>query len=148
MDNSFSVITISYNDEKGVVEYLNSIVSQTLPPNEIVVVDGGSKDSTTKLVTEFANTIAIPLRLICKGRLNIAEAFNLGIKEASNNYVLITCIGNSFSRTMCEDLYSRILETGADATYGLLLGVDKGAFSRNYNNAFIKKGQNILFLGE
>ena len=142
--NLSSVITTSFNDEKGVVDYLKSIVSQTLPPNEIVVVDGGSKDSTIKLVTEFAHNSAIPLRLICGEKLNIAEAFNVGIKSAKNQYVLISCIGNEFSSSMCEDLFTKIIESGADATYGLLFGINKGRFSRSYNMAFIGNGQNIM----
>lgn len=144
MNNCFSVITTSFNDEKGVVDYLNSIVSQTLPPNEIVVVDGGSKDSTIRLVTEYAAKSSVPVRLICDGRLNIAEAFNMGIRNAKNQYVLISCIGNRFSPSMCEDLFSKIIESGADATYGLLLGINKGDFSMYYNIAFIGDGQDIM----
>lgn len=144
MNNNFSVITTSFNDEKGVVDFLNSIVSQTLPPNEIVVVDGGSKDSTIRLVTEYAAQSTVPVRLICEGRLNIAEAFNIGIRSAKNQYVLISCIGNKFSLSMCEDLFTTIIESGADATYGLLLGIDKGSFSRCYNIVFIGNGQNIM----
>lgn len=144
MNHHFSVITTSFNDEPGVEAYLEAIINQTLPPSEIIIVDGGSKDKTCQKIKDYTPKTSIPILLVEDGRLNIAEAFNIGIRKAHNDYILISCMGNSFSLTMCEDLFNKIKETNADASYGLLLGIDRGDFSKLYNRAFIEKGGNPI----
>lgn len=142
--HSFSVITTSYNDEPRVEAYIDAITNQTLPPSEIIIVDGGSKDKTCQILKNLIPKTSIPICIVEDGRLNIAEAFNLGIKRAHYDYIVISCMGNGFSKTMCEDLYTKIQETNSDSSYGLLLGVDRGHFSKLYNRAFIKKGGNPI----
>ena len=144
MNNNFSVITTSFNDEQKVEAYLDAIITQTLPPSEIVIVDGGSKDNTCQIIRDFIPKTSIPILLVEDGRLNIAEAFNIGIKKAHTDYILISCMGNEFSITMCEDLYNKIKETDADSSYGFLLGIDRGHFSKLYNRAFIQKDGNPI----
>lgn len=144
MNNNFSVITTSYNDESNVEAYLDAIINQTLPPSEIVIVDGGSKDNTCQIIKDYIPKTSIPILLVEDGRLNIAEAFNIGIRKAHSGYILISCMGNKFSLTMCEDLFNKIKETDADSSYGLLFGIDSGNFSKLYNRAFIKKGGNPI----
>ncbi|MBM3709909.1 MAG: glycosyltransferase [Actinobacteria bacterium] len=48
-----SFITTVFNEEKSVLLFLESLVSQTLMPEEIVVVDGGSSDNTLNLIIEY-----------------------------------------------------------------------------------------------
>lgn len=145
MGHKFSVVTTCFNDSSQILSYLDSIVNQSLPPSEIVVVDGGSKDNTKELVELYSKRSSVPIQFICRGRLNIAEAFNIGVKSIKAQYVLISCIGNKFSPTMCEDLYNKIIATKADAAYGLLVGINRGTFSCCYNNAFIgSKGLDVM----
>ena len=140
----FTVITTAFNDNKNVRKYLDSMCSQSLMPSEIIVVDGGSQDNTCQLIREYALKAPVKVRCIQDGRLNIAEAFNIGIRETSTDYLIITCMGNSFSNTMCEDLYNEITSSKSDAAYGLLFGVTQGKFSELYNRVFIKKTGNAI----
>ncbi len=48
-----SVIIPTYNSEEAIEECLLSMVNQTYKPFEIIVVDGGSSDSTVKIVKKF-----------------------------------------------------------------------------------------------
>ncbi|NOX60915.1 MAG: glycosyltransferase, partial [Chloroflexi bacterium] len=41
-----SLIATVYNEGAAIRKLLDSIVAQTLPPDEIVIVDGGSTDDT------------------------------------------------------------------------------------------------------
>ncbi|MBC7334070.1 MAG: glycosyltransferase, partial [Actinobacteria bacterium] len=48
-----SFITTVYNEEKSVIPFLESLFSQEVLPEEVVIVDGGSNDSTLRLILNF-----------------------------------------------------------------------------------------------
>lgn len=50
-----SVVIPLFNGEKWVQEALDSVLDQTLCPNEILVVDDGSTDASRSIVKEFSN---------------------------------------------------------------------------------------------
>ena len=52
---SISVAICTYNGEKYLHEQINSILSQTVTPNEIVVCDDGSTDRTLEILAEHSN---------------------------------------------------------------------------------------------
>lgn len=142
-----TVITTCYNDAAGIKKYLTNICSQTIQPQEIIIVDGGSKDNTIELIEEYKNNNpSIPIRIIQDGRLNIAQGFNLGIKNAKTELVCLTCIGNNFTNDMLIKLCNGIESGNYDACYGRMIGIDKGKFSHMYNECFVggSKGLPIM----
>ena len=50
-----SVVVCTYNGEKFLAEQLQSILDQTHPPDDIIVSDDGSSDSTLEIVAEFSS---------------------------------------------------------------------------------------------
>ena len=48
-----SVITATYNSEKTLRDTLDSILSQTYPDIESIIVDGASKDGTMDIIHEY-----------------------------------------------------------------------------------------------
>lgn len=50
---TISVVIATYNGERFIREQLNSILTQTLLPNEIIVSDDGSTDSTWVILEEY-----------------------------------------------------------------------------------------------
>lgn len=50
-----SVAIATYNGEKYIAEQIDSILKQTIVPDEIVISDDGSKDSTADIIREIAN---------------------------------------------------------------------------------------------
>ena len=57
MTFQFSVAIPSYNAARHIGETLNSILGQTLPPAEIIVVDDGSTDDTAKIIKNFGDRV-------------------------------------------------------------------------------------------
>ena len=51
---NFGIIIPAYNEEKSIVLTLQSLVSQTFVPYQIIVVDDASTDNTAQLVSEMA----------------------------------------------------------------------------------------------
>jgi glycosyltransferase involved in cell wall biosynthesis len=59
---SISVALCTYNGEKYLREQLSSIAAQTRLPDEMVICDDGSADSTAEIIEEFARTAPFPVR--------------------------------------------------------------------------------------
>ena len=77
-----SVITVVKNGERYLAEALQSILNQTLPPCEIILVDGQSTDRTAEIARSFAG-----LRYLCQQDQGLANARNLGIAAAQGELV-------------------------------------------------------------
>ena len=63
MHAKFSVAMCTYNGTRFVAEQLASIAAQTRPPDELVVCDDRSTDSTPEHIREFARSAPFPVRL-------------------------------------------------------------------------------------
>mgnify|MGYP001076639977 CR=1 FL=1 len=85
-----SVVIPLYNKESTIVKCLNSVTSQTLLPNEIIIINDGSTDSSAKLVeTIIANHLHLDIKLIDQVNKGVSQARNLGIKTAKNELIAL-----------------------------------------------------------
>lgn len=135
--NEVSVITTSFNDAKNIIGYLDNICSQSILPNEIIIADGGSTDDTIAIIEAYKSKTNVPIRVLQKGRLNIAQGFNLGITKSNTKLVCLTCIGNSFPNDMLANLLVGYKESPCDACYGKMVGKANGKISELYNKCFV-----------
>ncbi len=78
---SYSVIIPTYNRSALVKQAIESVLAQTLKPNEIIVVDDGSTDSTYKTLKKYDITY-----IKTKNR-GVSSARNLGIKRANSKWI-------------------------------------------------------------
>lgn len=86
-----SVITINYNNDKGLEKTLESTVSQTFPDFEIIVIDGGSTDRSVEVIKKYAGRIAAWVSEKDRG---IYHAMNKGIGKATGEYCLFLNSGD------------------------------------------------------
>lgn len=86
---SVSVIIPTRNASTTVVSALESVVKQTYPIQEIIVVDNVSKDNSRGLVLAFSKKSKIPVRLIKQERdKGVSSSNNLGTKNAKSDLVV------------------------------------------------------------
>ncbi len=134
---SFSVVMTVYNDEKKIVACLNEISAQTMKPNEVVIVDGGSKDSTCRLIQEYGCS-HINIRLITGGRYTISQGLNMAIKAIQTDYVAIMAVGNHYDPCYLKRIVHKMEENPkADGVYGTVIGTHKNRFERLYSSVFV-----------
>lgn len=76
-----SVVLLTKNSATTVKKTLESIINQTQKPDEIVVVDGNSKDDTQDIVKQY------PIKLITEPGLGFGHARNLGVKNAEGDII-------------------------------------------------------------
>ena len=87
MTDKISVIIITRNRAKMLSRCLSSLVSQTIIPDEVVVVDNASEDNTKKVILSFKNKL--PIRYVYESRIGIPYARNKGIKVAHGSIILM-----------------------------------------------------------
>jgi GT2 family glycosyltransferase len=84
---SISVVIPAYNAEAFIVRTLDSVERQSLQPDEVIVVDDGSQDSTAILVNDFSASSTLKIRLVTQTNQGSASARNLGIEISTGELI-------------------------------------------------------------
>lgn len=79
-----SIVTVCYNSAATIRDTIESVLSQTYPNIEYIVVDGASKDGTMRVVKEYAEKIE---KVISEPDEGIYDAMNKGIQAASGDVI-------------------------------------------------------------
>lgn len=80
----FSIVIPTYNRAILLSRTISSILKQTYPDFEIIIVDDGSTDDTIKVIYEFKNP---NIKYFKTENSGVAHARNYGIKKASGKYI-------------------------------------------------------------
>jgi glycosyltransferase involved in cell wall biosynthesis len=84
-DIKVSVVIPTYNREKTISYCLKSVLAQTYPVHEIIIVDDGSKDNTVAIVKTFDDSRIKLIQLPCNQGAQAAR--NAGIRAATGDYI-------------------------------------------------------------
>lgn len=105
MENKISVIVPVYNKESYLKKCIGSIVNQTYPNLEILIINDGSTDSSENICNEFAKKDE-RIRLISTENRGAARARNYGIECSSGKYLSFIdaddFINNKYYETMLK----------------------------------------------
>jgi glycosyltransferase involved in cell wall biosynthesis len=82
-----SVIIPVYNGERFLAEALQSVLAQTLPPDEVIVVDDGSNDRTAQIVAEAAAQAAVSFQYVYQANQGSAAARSHGVRLARSELI-------------------------------------------------------------
>lgn len=84
---TIDVIIPAYNAEKFIERTLQSVVSQTYPPEKIIIVNDGSTDKTVEIVEEFIKKESIPIVLVSQINKGPNCARNAGLTHSDSEFV-------------------------------------------------------------
>lgn len=79
-----SIITVAYNSAATIEETIQSVISQSYPHKEYIIVDGASTDNTMEIVNKYKDHID---RIISEPDRGISDAFNKGIALATGDLI-------------------------------------------------------------
>lgn len=101
-----SVITVNYNNKKGLEATINSVISQKYLDFEFIIVDGNSNDGSKDIIYKKRNYIT---KWISEPDSGIYNAMNKGVKMSTGDYLIFMNSGDEFYDTQVLDKIAKVL---------------------------------------
>lgn len=120
-----SVCITVFNEEKNINKLLNSLLSQTKVPDQIIIVDGGSTDKTIQKIEKYKK-----VRLIISKGASIAKGRNLAVKNAKYSIIAMTDAG-----CVCEKHWLERITKSFSKNADIIAGFYKMTGSLNFQKA-------------
>lgn len=103
---TFSIITVTYNAGKVLEPTIRSVVEQTYPQVEYIIVDGASKDNTLAVVEKYRAGVTT---LVSEPDRGLYDAMNKGLRLATGHYVCFLNAGDRlYAPTTLEQMVCSI----------------------------------------
>ena len=115
---AISILIPAYDSGPYIGRCLESVINQTFPDIEIVVVDDGSSDNTAEVLREYSERdprIKVIRHLENSG---VFWARKTCIEASSGDYLMFVDSDDVLKAHACEKLYSEALRTGSDLVKG------------------------------
>ena len=103
MPKSVSVVIPTYNYGRFVADAIRSVLDQTRPPSEIIVVDDGSTDETAAVVKAFGEAV----RYVRQDNAGVCAARNRGVSESTSELVAFLDADDIWEPTNLEKQVAR-----------------------------------------
>lgn len=130
-----SLVVPVRNEEESIEQLIASILQQTLAPDEVILVDGGSTDRTVEIVERFA--IENPhFRLIKTSGASPGIGRNIGIDAARSEWIALTDAGIWLEPDWLSQL-ARVATAETDFIYGYVETVMDNSFDKCATLAYI-----------
>ena len=100
------VIIPAFNEERFIARAIESVLSQTVMPGQIVVIDDGSTDNTAAVVMQYASD---GVEYIYQDNGGSASARNTGIRAARGKYIGFLDADDEWKEHLVSDV-KRIFE--------------------------------------
>ncbi len=107
-----SVIIPAYNAENYIKKCIDSLVFQTYPNVEIVVINDGSTDNTAEILGSYDN-----INVIQSKQNGVSSARNKGLEAATGEYIMFLDSDDYFDTDAIEKLVNLAETHGADVVH-------------------------------
>ena len=108
-----SIVVPIYNMEKYLDKCINSIINQTYKNIEIILVDDGSTDKSSKIINKYKK-LDKRIKAYYKKNGGLSDARNYGIDKATGEYIGFIDSDDYIEKNMYETLYNNIIKYNAD----------------------------------
>lgn len=118
-----SIITSVYNNKETIEDAIKSVLSQTFPNIEYIVVDGASSDGTVEIIKKYENRIS---KFVSEKDKGIYDGLNRGIELATGDIIGFLHSDDIYTdENIISEVISSFLNNETDSIYGDLVYVDK-----------------------
>jgi glycosyltransferase involved in cell wall biosynthesis len=138
-----SIVIPTYNKSALLTYTLDSLMTQSVDYRllEIIVVDDGSTDSTTRIIRAYKNKMHIKYFYQEDKGYRVATARNVGIENASSDIVILMDSGVILNTTCIDDyIQSYRFDQEPAAMIGYVYGLDQENATGGYRQDYIEAG--------
>ena len=89
----YSIITVNLNNATGLEDTINSVIKQTCPDYEYLIIDGGSTDNSKAIIEKYKDKINF---WVTEPDNGIFNAMNKGITASKGDYLIFMNSGDCF----------------------------------------------------
>jgi cellulose synthase/poly-beta-1,6-N-acetylglucosamine synthase-like glycosyltransferase len=118
---SVAVIATVLNEGAELASWLSGLERQTLPPDEVIIVDGGSRDDTLRQLRAWSPPFEV--HIVCAHCVSISAGRNLAISAATSDIVAVTDAGTVAAADWLEHLVEPFVDPEIDVVAGGFLPV-------------------------
>ena len=106
-----SIIVPMYNAENYIERCILSIMNQTYPNIEVLVIDDGSKDNSGRIVLSLVEKFKGKLKDFKKLNSGVSATRNYGLEKASGNYFAfvdsdVTILFSALTRIATQHIFA------------------------------------------
>ena len=101
--NSISIIIPTYNRDSKIKKAINSVVNQTNPNWELIIVDDGSRDNTKSIIETYLKDSRI--KYLFQNNKGVSSARNNGVEIARGSHVVFLDSDDEFFPELIETLH-------------------------------------------
>ena len=112
-----SLISPVLNEEKNIKKFLDSILKQTTKPDEVLIIDGGSKDKTYEILEEYSRKYKW-IKAYKKIGFNISQGRNYTIKKSKGDVIFTGDSSTKFEKDWIKKILKGF-EKNADVVFGI-----------------------------
>ncbi len=127
---STSLIITVKNEAQTIQELLESIVAQSMLPEEVIIIDGGSEDETYAIANRFAQSAPELTWRISQHICNRSKGRNIAISMAKNEWIAITDAGCVLDEHWLEELVKTQQRSNAPVIAGYYQGKASTPFEK------------------
>lgn len=127
MNKILTVVIPTYNMENYLCKCLDSLIideKDLFDKLEVLVVNDGSKDSSSAIAHEFQNRYPNVFRVIDKENGNYGSCVNRGLKEAAGKYIKVLDADDTFETNNFSDYLDFLVNNDADCVLSDMMQVD------------------------
>lgn len=138
-----TVIIPAYNSEKTIEKCVDSVLTQTLKNVEIIVVNDGSVDSTSKKLSKYSEYSQ--LSVINQENHGVSYSRNIGIKNSNGKYIFFLDSDDYIEKDLLKQLFDYAVENDLDLVSGDHLECNSTLYGGNESkkDTFFVRGNEI-----
>lgn len=144
MMKKVSIITPCFNSEKTIRDTMESVLGQTYPNIEYIIVDGGSTDATMRIVKEYEAKFKGRLRYLSEKDKGIYNAMNKGIRMSTGNIIGIINSDDYYEIDTVERVMENRSRVKYQVIYGYLRCIDKHGSERVLKARHLDIGRHMI----
>jgi len=111
-----TIVTIVFNDVESLEQTVLSVIHQTYPNIEYIVIDGGSTDGSLEILKKYNNYIS---KLIIEKDKGIYDAMNKAVEKSDGEWINFLNAGDTYvDNNVIDEMFKEEIDIDIDVMFG------------------------------